>query len=86
MKKIAILLISILILSGCKKEEKKDPLVFDGKNIIVYEKSECKNELKDYYEYENKKIKLLCIEEIKLTTNLTTETLDYYIENNDLSI
>ena len=84
MKKLVLLLLIPLLLTGCKEKEKEqDPIIIDGYKIKVEKQEECEEILKDYYEYDGKKIQISCINEIRLVTELTTQTLDYYLDNSN---
>lgn len=83
MKKIIILLISVtIILTGCgKKEEKVEE---DKKPKIDYkidtiEKTNCENEIKEYYTNEEQTIYLVCIDEVTLLEH--GKTLKEYLES-----
>lgn len=75
-----------ILLTGCKKDKEYDPIILDGYEVVLESTEECEEILKNYYEYDGKKIQTSCIKEIRLITELTTQTLDYYLDNTDRNV
>lgn len=83
MKKIILIIISIFILSGCTTNTlpKED---IDETNSILYPKPSltCNNEPKEYITIENRKIYLVCLEEVYLNKEDNQDiTLKYHLQN-----
>lgn len=97
MKKIIFLILSILLLSGCNERDlpqeeivnQNKPLkettndnLDDRLTINIKETTDCTNALTKYYEEENRRIYLSCLDEIILTTSNNKDiTLKYYLQN-----
>lgn len=80
MKKIAILLLEIILLTSCTKENQK----YEGKDLdldIIYA-DECENEIREYVKLDDRKVYTVCISEILL--NKEDITLSYYMKTNNI--
>lgn len=83
MKKIIFIILNIFLLSGCNTNTlpKED---MDETNSILYPKPSvtCNNEPKEYLTIENRKIYLVCIDEIYLNKENNLDiTLKHHLQN-----
>ena len=91
MKKGIILILIIVLLTGCNKsnltkEEKINENMYDFFNINIKESIDCTNKLTKYYEKDGRKIYLSCVDEIYLKEEiLDKNTLNYYLKNTNKS-
>lgn len=85
MKKILLLFLAIILLSGCQKELSNDNTgiyISNGYELVLRQKSNCSNEVKEYLEMKGRKIYLVCIDEIDLKIdNEVIMTLEYHFRN-----
>lgn len=97
MKKIILICLSVLLLTGCNKRDflkekivnQNTPLkettnneLVDEFTISIQETTDCTNTLTKYYEEENRRIYLSCLDEIYLKTKYNKDiTLKYYLQN-----
>lgn len=87
MKKIILIILGILLLSGCNErdlpEEKTVNNSLDDKlTISIKETLNCTNTLTKYYEEENRRVYLSCLDEVNLKSQNSKEmTLKYYLQN-----
>ena len=82
MKKVILLMLIPVLLTGCKKQVEN---VKSDYKIEVDIQENCNQVLKDYYQYGDKKIQIACINEINLVTKFRTQTLKSYLENSEKS-
>lgn len=83
LKKILCCLLFIIVISGCSSEK----ILLDKDYFIeTVEKNNCRNTVVEYYEKENQKIYLFCLEKINLYDNNSKIGLKNYIKQNQLSI
>lgn len=81
MKKIILLSILVLCLSGCQKDN--DKLLADGYEITSVGSTECSNET-PYYMDDERTVYLACYENINLTKDNKSISLNEYLVDNSL--
>ena len=81
MKKIILLSILVLCLSGCQKDN--DKLLADGYEITPVGSTECSNET-PYYMDDERTVYLACYENINLTKDNKSISLNEYLVDNSL--
>lgn len=81
MKKIILLSILVLCLSGCQKDN--DKLQADGYEITPVGSTECSNET-PYYMDDERTVYLACYENINLTKDNKSISLNEYLVDNSL--
>lgn len=87
MKKIIILILTIILLTGCNEKKLNNEETInqnngDHFNISIKETRDCTNTLTKYYEKGNRKIYLSCLDEVYLISETIKEnTLNHYFQN-----
>ena len=77
MKKWILLICLLYLISGCSaKNSEKENETLETLKLNVIKKDNCENEISEYYEYNNRKIYFVCLNEVKLVEK--PQTLSYY--------
>ena len=77
MKKRILLICLLYLISGCSaKNNEKENETLEALKLDVVKKDNCENEISEYYEYNNRKVYFVCLNEVKLVEK--PQTLSYY--------
>lgn len=87
MKKIILVITIILLLTGCNERTlSKEELIEETSNkyytLELTETKNCKDEIKNYHQQDNRNIYFVCLDEITLKRkNIKDMTLKYHFQN-----
>ena len=84
---LSVLIIGILFLVVYYKSnsiKKQINIVIDNYNLSISKINNCNDKVKEYYEYDNRKVYLVCIDEVDLEKNNKSLTLKNYLKSNEL--
>lgn len=82
MKKILLINIIILLLTGCNQPNKKENLPSKNFILVITPTKVCNNNIKEYYKNQDRTVYLVCIDEIYLKRETAKDmTLKYHFAN-----
>lgn len=80
-----LIIVSLFLIVGCQKNNtmKQTNIILDGYNLIMSKINNCNDKVKEYYEYDNRKVYLVCLDEVNLKKDNNSLTLKHYLKNNE---